>query len=51
MADKSLRNRLKRLFSTSVIVRNVGGRRLKVVDTSKSQYMPTRGLIDRYKKI
>ena len=51
MADKSLRNRLKRLFSTNVIVRNVGGRRLKVVDTSKSQYMPTRGLIDRYKKI
>ena len=51
MADKSLRTRLKRLFSTNVIVRNVGGRRLKVVDTSKSQYMPTRGLIDRYKKI
>jgi hypothetical protein len=51
MADTSLRSRLKRLFSTNVIVRNVGGRRLKVVDTSKSQYMPTRGLIDRYKKI
>ena len=51
MADKSIRARLFRLFSTNVIVRNVGGRRLKVVDTSKSQYMPTRGLIDRYKKI
>jgi|TARA_Y100000034_G_scaffold15512_1_gene16391 hypothetical protein len=51
MADTSLRSRLKRLFSTNVIVRNVGGRQLKVVDTSKSQYMPTRGLIDRYKKI
>ena len=51
MADTSLRARLRRLFSTNVVVRNVGGRQLKVVDTSKSQYMPTRGLIDRYKKI
>ena len=33
MADKSLFGRLKRLFSTNVIVRNVGGRKLKVADT------------------
>ena len=51
MADTSLRARLRRLFSTNVVVRNIGGRQLKVVDTSKSQYMPQRGLIDRYQKM
>ena len=30
-------DRIKRLFSTNVIVRNIGGRRLKVVDTSQLQ--------------
>ena len=30
MADKSLFGRLQRLFSTNVIVRNVGGKKLKV---------------------
>ena len=34
MADKSLFGRLKRLFSTNVIVRNVGGRKLKVADNT-----------------
>ena len=29
MADTSLFSRLKRLFSTNVIVRNVGGKKLK----------------------
>jgi hypothetical protein len=47
MADKSIRARLFRLFSTNVIVRNVGGKRLKVADTSKIQYLPQRGLVDR----
>ena len=37
MADKSLFSRLQRLFSTNVIVRNVGGKRLKVSDTSRTQ--------------
>ena len=37
MADKSLRSRLKRLFSTNVIVRHAGGRTLKVADTNKVQ--------------
>ena len=50
MADTSLRARLRRLFSTNVVVRNIGGRQLKVVDTSRSQYLPQRGLIDRYQK-
>ena len=51
MADTSLRARLRRLFSTNVVVRNIGGRQLKVVDTSKSQFLPQRGLIDRYQKM
>jgi hypothetical protein len=30
MADKSVFGRLKKLFSSNVVVRNVGGKRLKV---------------------
>ena len=48
MADTSIRARLFRLFSGNVIVRNVGGRRLKVADTSKIQYLPQKQLVDRY---
>jgi len=51
MADKSIRARLFRLFSTNVIVRNVGGKKLKVADTSKIQYLPQRGLVDRYQRL
>ena len=35
MAERNFFNRLKRLFSTNVIVRNVGGRKLKIADTEK----------------
>ena len=35
MADKTLFGRLRRLFSTNVIVRNVGGKKLKVADTDQ----------------
>ena len=38
MADKSLFGRLKRLFSTNVIVRNVGGKKLKIADTDMLQH-------------
>ena len=34
MADKSVFTRLKRLFSTDVIIRNVGGNQLKIIDTN-----------------
>ena len=51
MADKDLFSRLKRLFSTNVIVRNVGGRKLKVADTSRFQSIAKQNLIDRYQKI
>ena len=33
MADKSVFNRLRRLFSTDVVIRNVGGNQLKVIDS------------------
>ena len=51
MADTSLFSRLRRLFSTNVIVRNVGGKRLKVSDTSRTQSVARSNLIDRYQKI
>ena len=51
MADKSLFGRLQRLFSTNVIVRNVGGKKLKVADTSRTQSMSRSNLVDRYQKI
>ena len=51
MADKSLRSRLQRLFSTNVIVRNVGGKKLKVADTSRTQAVTRSNLVDRYQKI
>jgi hypothetical protein len=49
MADKSLRSRLKRLFSTNVIVRHAGGRTLKVADTNRVQAVSD--LTDRYTKL
>ena len=37
MADTSLFGRLRRLFSTDVIIRNIGGNQLKVADINKSE--------------
>ena len=51
MADTSLFSRLQRLFSTNVIVRNVGGKKLKISDTSRTQATAKSNLIDRYQKI
>ena len=51
MADKTLFGRLKRLFSTNVIVRNVGGRKLKVADTEFIQSQAKSHLVDRYSKL
>ena len=51
MADTSLFSRLQRLFSTNVIVRNVGGKKLRVSDTSRTQSISKNNLIDRYQKI
>ena len=54
MADKGIFSRLQRLFSTDVIVRNVGGNQLKVTDSNKIQAtgeLQTNSLIDRYNRI
>ena len=51
MAEKDLFSRLKRLFSTNTIVRNIGGRRLKIVDTGQLQSNVQTNLVDRYTKL
>jgi hypothetical protein len=52
MADQSIFNKLKRMFSTDVIVRNVGGKKLKIVDTDEVQYATDRNsLRDRYNRL
>ena len=43
-------DRIRRLFSTNVIVRNVGGKKLKIVDTDKMQ-QGSRQLMDRYTRM
>ena len=51
MANTSVFSRLRRLFSTNTIVRNIGGRKLKVVDTGKLQGYVQTNLVDRYQKL
>tara|TARA_R110000772_G_scaffold34377_1_gene83443 strand:- start:1000 stop:2913 length:1914 start_codon:yes stop_codon:yes gene_type:complete len=54
MADKSLFSRLRRLFSTDVIIRNAGGDQLKVFDVNKAQQtggLETNSLVDRFNRI
>jgi hypothetical protein len=51
MPDNSVFNRLKKLFSTNTIVRNVGGKRLKVADTDSIQSFINRRGVDRYHRV
>ena len=54
MADTGVFSRLRRLFSTDVIIRNVGGDQLKVADTNQIQMsgeLETNSLVDRYNRI
>ena len=54
MADTSVFTRLKRLFSTDVIVRNVGGSKLKVLDFSNYQstgQVETNSMVDRFNRL
>ena len=54
MADTSLFTRLQRLFSTDVIIRNVGGNELKVMDVDSIQRsgdIATNSLMDRYNRL
>lgn len=43
--------RLKALFSTNVIVRNVGGKKLKVIDTNSAQVYANRAYKDRWARL
>ena len=50
--QKDLFSRLKKMFSTDVIVRNTGGKKLKVVDTDEIQYATDRNsLRDRFNRL
>ena len=51
MADNSVFGRLKKLFSSNTVVRNVGGKRLKVADTDNIQSFINRRGIDRYHRV
>jgi len=52
--NQGLFGNLKRLFSTDVIIRNVGGKQLKTLDTDRIQAfgnVKTNALIDRFTKL
>jgi len=54
MADKGLFPRLKRLFSTDVIIRNTGGDQITTIDTNTIQTsgeFETNSLVDRYGRL
>ena len=54
MADTGLFSRLRRLFSTDVIIRNAGGNQLKTFDINKAQQtgtLETNSLVDRFNRI
>ena len=54
MADTRLFTRLKRLFSNDVIIRNVGGKQLKIMDTDRIQKygnLATNSLYDRFTRL
>ena len=54
MANTSLFNRLSRLFSSDVIIRNIGGDQLKVADVNQIQTTgkyQTNSLIDRFSRL
>ena len=54
MADTTVFTRLKRLFTTDVVIRNVGGNKLKVLDFSDYQQtgkIETNSMIDRYSRL
>ena len=54
MADTSLFKRLGRLFSSDVVIRNIGGDQLKVADVNQIQTTgryQTNSLIDRFSRL
>jgi hypothetical protein len=54
MAERGLFPRLKRLFSTDVVIRNDGGNQLRVIDINKIQQtgeLETNSLVDRFNRV
>jgi len=54
MADKTLFSRLNKLFSTDVIIRNVGGKQLRISDVNQVQKfgnLENNVLVDRYNRL
>ena len=54
MADTTVFTRLKRLFSTDVLIRNVGGSKLKVLDFNQQQQagqIETNSMVDRFNRL
>jgi len=52
LKQRSLYSKLKRLFSTDAVIRNVGGKKLKVVDTDEVMYATDRNTLrDRFNRI
>jgi len=54
MANTSIFSRLRRLFSTDIIIRNVGGNQLSVADTNQIQMsgeLENNSLMARYNRI
>jgi len=54
MANTDLFSRLQRLFSTDVVIRNVGGNNLKVIDSNQIQSSgkyKTNSLVDRFSRL
>jgi hypothetical protein len=52
LKNRSLFSRLKRLFSTDVIIRNIGGKKLKIIDTDQIQYTTSgNSLRDRFNRL
>jgi hypothetical protein len=52
LKNRSTFARLKRLFSNDVIVRNVGGKKLKIIDTDEVQYATDRNSFrDRFNRM
>ena len=49
--DNSIFGRLKKLFSTNTIVRNVGGKKLRIADTDQIQSFVNRRGVDRYHRV
>ncbi len=52
LKQRSLYSKLKRLFSADAVIRNVGGKKLKVVDTDEVMYATDRNTLrDRFNRI